>query len=280
MSFYLNFRIPSLDTEIKLKEISFNTFKTLNKFLINKNDRHINEFFNEILKECVVQKDVLPKLTNFDKFCALFLLRCTSISPMVEFTEQTMSVKKPLLPFLNQCLDLKAEFCRNIYVDNYELKLTLPSKLYFEDIFEAFYDSVHSIYEKNKLIHLSESEKNSFIDNLPAEVTVEIKKFSNDIISSFSTLVFDIISTDKSTSLSLSPYNLSLFEVLKALFNSNLKSIFELQYILVSKLRYSAEYVDSNTLTENLILCNIYEQEMQKAKEEQENIDKTIPLNK
>lgn len=280
MSFFINFKVPTLDKEIKLKEVDFKTFKVINKFLINQNNNHINEFFDEILKDCIVEKEIFSLLTNFDKFCALLLLRCTSISPFLEYSEKSMSVKKPLLPFLNKCLDFKTDFSHYFTVDDYEIHLSLPSKLYFEDIFDAFYSSVTKIYHKNRLVDIEITNKNSFIDELPAEITVKIKKYSDNIKNSFSEIVFDIIDSDKNDKLPLSPFNLSFFEILKALYTSNLKNIFELQYILVSKLNYSADYVDSNTLTENLILCNIYEQEMQKMKEEQENIDKTVPLNK
>jgi len=280
MSFFINFPIPSPGKSVKLKEISFLSFKTVNKFLINQNNLHIEEYFNEILKECLVEKDIFSELTNFDKFCALFLLRCTSISPDIEFNEKSLSIKKPLIPFLSKCLDLKTNFSQVIHIENYEITVRLPDKLYFTDIFEAMYSSIYSIYYKGSKLSFTEHEKTSIIDNLPAEITVKVKEFIEKTKNNFSSLVFDLLSTNSENILTLSPYDLSFFEILKALYTSNLKNILELQYILVSKLHYAADYIDSNTLTENLILCNIYEQELQKAKEEQDNIDKTIPLNK
>jgi len=280
MLFFINFRVPTLDIEVKLKEVSFKTFKTINKFLINQNNGHINEFFDAILMECLVEKDIFHKLTNFDKFCALFLLRCTSISPTIEYTDKGMNVKKPLLPFLNKCLDFKTSFSKQIHVDAYEILLNLPDTLFFNDIFDAFYSCIHKVHTKNGEIDFHSVNKVDFIDDLSAEVISRIKDYSDSIKADFSSLIFDVIANESDNKLTLSPFDLSFFEVLKALYTSNLKNIFELQYILVSKLNYSADYVDNNTLTENLILCNIYEQEMLKLKEEQENIDKTVPLNK
>jgi len=280
MSFYINFKVPTGNKEVKLKEVTFKTFKTINKFLINQNNVHIAEFFDEILLDSLVNKDVFSEFTNFDKFCALFLLRCTSISPTIEYSDKSITVKKPLLPFLSKCLDFISDYSTHFALNDYEIHLSLPHKLFFNDIFDAYYSSVSKIYFKNKLINFEIEDKTSFIDNLPAEVTFKIKDYSNNIKNKFSELVFDVTSNESNEKLTLSPYDLSFFEILKALYTSNLKNIFELQYILVSKLNYSADYIDSNTLTENLILCNIYEQEMQKLKDEQENIDKTIPLNK
>lgn len=277
MNFYINFTIPSSLKSVKLQEISFKKFKTLNKFLINKNNEHINEYFEEILLDSLVDKSVFNELTNFDKFCALFLLRCTSVSPDVEYKDGVMSVKKPLIPFLSKCLDLKSDLNKTIHSDNLEIVLSLPKSLYFSDVFDAYFDAISKIYVKGAAI----SPDRDIIDNLPAETTGHIKKFSETIDEKFSELVFDVFSDSKNeSSLTISPFNLSMFEILKALYTTDLKNIIELQYVLVSKLRYSAEYIDSNTLVENLIIFSIYQQEIEKTAKEQAKIDKNIPVNK
>jgi len=281
MSFYVNFTVPSLEQQVKLQEVDLKTFKTINKFLINKNNTHINEYFNETLYKSLVEKDVFSKLTNFDKFCALFLLRCTSVSPDAEFKENVINVKKPLLPFLSSCLDLKVPFLKTIYSGELEIHLSLPKNLYFTDVFDAYFSSITKILLKNRPIELNENNKQDIIDNLPAEITGMIKEYSENINKSFSSLVFDVLSTkEDSSAVVLSPFNLSLFEILKALYTTDLKSIYELQYVLVSKLRYSAEYIDNNTLVDNLIIFSIYQQEIERANKEQAKIDKNIPLNK
>lgn len=267
MSFYLNFTPPSLGTNLKLKEVCFGHYRTLNKFLINNNNLHIVEYFDKILLDCIEEKDVVSSLTNFDKFCGLFLLRCTCISPEIEYNSGPSPKKASLLPLLKKSLDAKTFFSKKVTVnEDIEVSITLPKILYFETQFDALYDSIDEVYFKGKKVIFN--NKKELVDTLPAQVLNHLKDFSKQVEKDFKPIVLDIGVNEKDR-FSLSPYNLSLLEILKALYSTNLKSIIELQYILVSKCRYSAEYIDKNTLAENLIIANIYETEMKRINEEQ-----------
>ena len=70
-----------------------------------------------------------------------------------------------------------------------------------------------------------------------------------------------------------------MLELLRALFSSNLSSLYELQYVLVSKAQYSPEYIDKNTLAENLVLQNLLEQEYDKNNKDN-TAQKSIPIEK
>jgi len=273
MSFHLNFTSPTLNKNFKLKELSFSQYRTLNKFLINNNNNHISEYLDIILHECLVEKNEFLDLSSFDKFCALFLLRCTCISPEIEFLKNNLKSKASLLPFLQKCLDFKTEFFETVKVDeNIELKLSLPKIFFFETYFDAMYESIDSVYHNGNLVEYS--NKKELVEILPAGVLNSLKEFSEKITDAFKPLVLNIGVNEKDQ-FSLTPYNLSFLEILKALFSANLKNIFELQYVLVSKCRYNPDYVDKNTLAENLILLSVYEEEVKKINEEQsKSIDK------
>jgi len=267
MSFYLNYIPPTLNKSLKLKELTFLHYRVLNKFLINNNNNHISDYFDTILQDCLVDKNDFENFTNFDKFCALFLLRCTCVSPEIEFLKNNAKSKASLLPLLQKCLDLKTEFKKIVKVDdNIELELTLPKILHFDTLFDALYDSISSVLFKGNSVNFG--DKKELVEILPAEVSTHLKQFSNDIIEAFKPIVLNIGVNEKDQ-FSLSPYNLSFLEILKALFAANLKNILELQYVLVSKCRYNPDFVDKNTLTENLILTNIYEDEVKRINEEQ-----------
>lgn len=276
MPFYINFDAPTLGEKLKVKEITFSQYKTLNKFLINNNNDHIAEYFDKILEESIIENDKFSKLTNFDKFCALFLLRCTCISPDIEYKEGPLSTKFSLLPFLKRCLDFKTEFTKTIKIDKAEVRVTLPKLLQFETLYDVFYDSISQVFFDGKEIFYP-SNRQDLYDMLPAEITKHIKTFSDEINESFKTLVLEVGKKNEQR-VTLSPYNLSLLEILKALYNANLKSILELQYILVSKLFYTPEYLDNNTLAENMVLANIYETEMSKLEKEQSKASVANPL--
>jgi len=276
MSFYLNYFAPTLQKNLHLKEINFLQYKTLNKFLINNNNLHIQEYFDTILKECLVE-DV--ELTNFDKFCALFLLRCTCISPEIEFYVGTTTKKASLMNFLKKCLDFNIEFSKKIKIDeSIEVVLNLPKSFVFETTFDALYETISEVfYNGKRLIYNSNAE---LMEVLPADILTHLKDYSKNLDKEFKNLVLDVGVREKDQ-FSVSPFNLSMFEVLRALFNSNFRNILELQYLLVSKCRYNPDYVDKNTLMENLILANIYEDEVKKINEEQDKaLEKTKPGNK
>lgn len=276
MSFYLNYFAPTLQKNLHLKEINFLQYKTLNKFLINNNNLHIQEYFDTILKECLVE-DV--ELTNFDKFCALFLLRCTCISPEIEFYVGTTTKKASLMNFLKKCLDFNVEFSKKIKIDeSIEVVLNLPKSFVFETTFDALYETISEVfYNGKRLIYNSNAE---LMEVLPADILTHLKDYSKNLDKEFKNLVLDVGVREKDQ-FSVSPFNLSMFEVLRALFNSNFRNILELQYLLVSKCRYNPDYVDKNTLMENLILANIYEDEVKKINEEQDKaLEKTKPGNK
>lgn len=267
MSFYLNFIQPSTGQNLKLKELNFYHYKTLNKFLINNNNFHIAEYFDDILNECLVEENSFSSFTNFDKFCALVLLRCTCVSPEIEYNVGATSAKSSLLPFLKRCLDLKIDFNKTVKVDdNIEVIFSLPKSLYFETVLDALQDTIFDVFYQNKKVIYN--NKKELIETLPAEVFKYAKKFSEEIDSMFSEVKMNIGVKEKDQ-FAISPFNLSFFEILKALYLGNLKNIIELQYVLVNKCRYSAEYVDKYTLAENLILANIYETEVKKINEEQ-----------
>jgi hypothetical protein len=276
MEFYLNFDSPTLNKSLKLKEVSFEKYRILNKFLINNNNFHISEYFDVILNDCLIEKEFFTQLTNFDKFCALFLLRCISVSPEVEFKKDKINSKASLMPFLKTCLDFKIDFLKTIKLDeNIKITLSLPKQLAFENMFDIYYDSINKVFYNEKEI-VYPHDRSKLIEMLPAEITNHLKKFADETTEMFKKIVLNI-GLSKEEKITITPFNLSFIEILKALYSANLKSIMELQYLLVSKMFYSPEYVDKNTLAENLVLANIYEAEVKKLNEEQA---KSFPIEK
>jgi hypothetical protein len=271
MSFYLNFHSPTLDKDLRIKELTFKQYRVLNKFLLNNNNFHISEYFEEIVKECLLEKEYYEQLTNFDKFCMLYLLRCLFVSPEIELKDKTSVTKIPLVPFLNKCIDFKTNFTSEHILDTLKLQITLPKALYFENLLDAYYSSVDKVFVNDEEIDIFTNvseERQKIIEQLPAEVTGHIDKFSKDTVKAFKPLVLKVGVKDNDK-IEISPYNTTLFEILKALFSANLKNIYEMQYLLVSKMFFTCEAIDNNTLTENIVLCKIYEGELAKMQEEQ-----------
>jgi len=279
--FYVNAYVPSLQKDYKLKELSFDQYKTLNKFITNNNDNHISDYFYKILELNIVESRDVPLFTSFDKFCILLMLRCISVSPNVEYKKENSNFKFPLIPFLQQCLDIKTTFNKQITIDNTVFTLGLPHSFVFNDMFDIFYELLNSITVQNKTIwvhNLTLDEKNKLFQSLPISTTKLLQEYYNIIKNDFKNLNLDM---KLGPIIELRPYDASMLELLKALYTSNLSNLYELQYILVSKSQFSAEYIDKNTLAENLILQNLLEKEYEKMEaQKNSNVEKNIPLGK
>lgn len=283
MQFYLNYFIPSLNKNLNLRELSFKQFFTLNKFVTNNNNQHISDCFDSILRENLVETEFFPYLNNFDKFIGLYLLRSSCVSPEVELKKDKSIVKIALHTFLSKCVDKKPETIKNFAFNNLKIDLNLPKTLYSPNTLDILYETVSSIYIDDKkidLMTLSSHERTKIVEQLPAQLFETIKNYCNSMEELFSDLYleFKLVSENK---IIINPFNNSMYEILKAFYQTDLISLYELQYILVNKLFYTPEYVDNNTLVENILLTNFYRSEVEKINAEQsKNMDKSIPLGK
>jgi len=278
MEFYLNFTVPSTSQSLKIKELSFKQLRVLNKFLHNKNNTAINHCLERILEENVIDYNKKINLNSHDKFCIFVLLRLASISPEIEIKKGHFTKKTSLQPFYSQISALKLKTLSDIEENDIKIKINLPKQFYYSDIFSSFSDTIDTIQikqnQKVETSELSQSEKQNLFDSLPATILQKIYTYKQLVETEFKAVILNI---DNENNIELSPFNTSLFEVLKILYFSDLKSLYDIQYLLVSKVNYNPDYVDTNTLLENIILINNYSDEMTKTSDETK---KALDINK
>jgi hypothetical protein len=278
MEFYLNFTVPSTSQSLKIKELSFKQLRGLNKFLHNKNNVSINHCLEKILEENIIDYNKKMNLNSHDKFCIFLLLRLASISPEIEIKKGNFVKKTSLQPFYSQISALKIRTLSDIEDNGIKIKINAPKQLYYNDIFSSFSDTIDTIQIKQsqniETNELSQSEKQALFESLPASILEKIYTYKQLVETEFKTITLNI---DNENTIELSPFNTSLFEVLKILYFSDLKSLYDIQYLLVSKVNYSPDYIDTNTLLENIILINNYSDEMSKTSDETK---KALDINK
>lgn len=267
MQFHLTFTQPSTNEIFTVKELTFEQYRILNKFIGNKNNKHIDEYLNHIVEH----NSNATLLTNFDKFLLLFLLRLASISSEVEISSGSFTKKTSIIPIFTQLQSLNKSFKHTFTHDNFTLETDLPRNLFFSDVYDPLCFSIQEITINDKPINyssLSDQEKITIFEKLPSSIISDLRVYQNEVSAIFKNCEIKLFDNDQS--FTVSPFNNNMFEFIKVLFTTNLKNLYELQYILVSKLFYSAEYIDKNTLVENLILKNILETEMSQLKEERQ----------
>jgi hypothetical protein len=278
MDFYLNLTLPNIAESLKIRELSFKQLRILNKFLHNKNNAAINFYLEKILEENIIDYSKKINLNSHDKFCIFLLLRLASVSPEIEIKKENFVKKTSLLPFFTQISSLKTTTPTIIENDNIKIKVSLPKQFHYEDIFSSFSDTIDTIQIKQGediiFNQLTQAEKTAIFDNLPASIIESIYTYKQLIETEFKSITLNI---DGENNIELSPFNASLFEIIKILYFSDLKSLYDIQYLLVSKVNYNAEYLEKNTLLENVILINNYSDEMAKTSDETK---KALDINK
>jgi len=281
MAFYLNFETPTLKIPLKIKELSFKQFRELNKYILSNNNEFIEGCLNTIIFDNLENKTQFYKLTNFDKFCCMLLLRSVCVSPDLEVFQKKQNVKISVSDFLNTCLNFNKEFTKIITQPDIEVTLELPNNF----VIQNFLELPHLVIKKVKIQdstynfnELDEDIKNDIIETLPGSIIFEIKTFFEETVEKFKALEFKIPSFEEA--ITLNPFDGTLLELLKLIFRANLSNIYEMQYILVSKLYYTPEYLDDNTFTENLLIIRLFEDEI-KRQEDQHKKSKSpsIPIN-
>jgi hypothetical protein len=272
MDFFLSYTTIISKKKLFIKELTFKQLKVLNKFIQNKDEEAINICFENVLLENIQNLNTDDVLTNYDKFCLLFLLRLASISPEIELKKQNILTKVNLLPAYNTFFNINLNNNYTIENNSFKIKLSLPKSLHFNNIFDILLSSIDQIDIKTanelKIINfntLTTEEKKIIFEKLPAYIINDINKTKQNIENAFTNVSLTI---DTHNKLPINPFNMSLFEMLKLLLTVDLKHLYDIQYALVHKLNFDAFYADNNTLTENIILINNYTEEMSKKMQE------------
>jgi hypothetical protein len=285
MNFFLTYTSNITQNKFFIRELSFKQFKTLNKFLHNKNDETINSCFEQILQENILNKENYTTLTNFDKFCLLFLLRISSISSELEFKKDVFNTKINLLQQFNAISSFN-KFTKTTIQENFlKINLNLPKTLFFKDIFTVFLECIEDITitnngkEQNIIFStLTAQQKLDFYNNLPISLISHIQDYkkTNETAANHLTISFDNTNHPE-----LNPFSLTLFDILKILFFTDLKSLYDMQYHIVNKVNFTPEYVENNTFLENLLILNHYSDELvRKEQEMKKQVDNSNPLTK
>lgn len=284
MNFLLNLKLPICGYNISLKELTFKQFRDFNKYISNNADNLTEQYIDSIIQENIEQKSN-KNLTGYDKFCCMLMLRCSNISPNIDIFDKISTVKIPLLPFLNKCLNFQIDSAKEIIThEGITVKVSLPDTFLQENILELPINVIQEVKIQGNIYKFKDirpNEQERFINELPGSLIFDIKQYYMEICDKFKDLKFNLPTTKdlkEQQVIELNPFNGSFLELIKLLFKISPQDLYELQYLLVSKIGYSAEYIDNNTFIENNILLRLYENEQKKI--EQQNKTPGIPLHK
>jgi hypothetical protein len=278
LSFYYTSYIPSQKHTIKIKELNFCNYKNIVKIITNNNDALIEAAFNDLIYDVTGYKH--ETFTFLDKLIILLTVRSVCILSDIELvvtspeTEKTYNVSYRIYDIIQRLTSLNlAEHDTVIKIYNSILEVTfgLPSNLFIDKTNESLFTTIKQIKINDVDIPLN---KDDIIDRLPINVFKDAKVFLAEIekkingINLMSVTTPDI-SPDNAIEVPLTLIENSVLEFLKLCYRRDLLSIYELEYILTSKLKLPHDLVYNSTPAELMLYINFYNKEKSEQDKQQ-----------
>lgn len=286
--FKLQLYIPSVDKKVYFDELR--NFHLLNilKFITNKDSKGLANYFEYLLLELIHEKDFYYKFDIFDKFILLLQLKAININSEIKFKLKIDNENKLISFNLFNEIKLLTEktFLKNkeIEIDkNFKMLLSIPTSLYIDNIDDVFNHCIKTItideksfdYEK-----LDNEVKEKIFESISGIHTQKLIMFFEEIKKSCQGLYF--LSQNKYlkelNSLELNPFNNSIIHFLELMYSEDLKNIFELMYVLTSKVKISITEFLNLIPSESLMLYSLYAKEVQQQNEDLEKSTKKNDL--
>ena len=286
MAFKYKAYLPTLEKFVEMTELSTQNYINIVKYISNKDEELIINAFEEVVK-ARVSKSVYEKLTRLDKFFILCTVRSISVGPFLSLTFEDDESKKQYTSRINiiqvlQNIDNIAEKSnRKVKVsDDITLVLGCPRNLSTSSEHELLLSCIDSIIiskKSHRFTSMTDKQKQNIVEALPVSILPSVVKYITDINESYGEVVMfkkvnpytDSAETEEFT---VNMFDNSLLSFLMTCYTENLKTIYEIIYILVKRLNFSGEFVYNSTFAEVKMYIDLYEEEMkeqEKAMQEQ-----------
>jgi len=269
---------------VNFYELKNKHFFNLLKIIQNQDFKTLNLFFENLLNEIIVDKNILNELNIIDKIIILLNIRSICISPDIEFENKKQfkyAKKIPISKIYKQLENISATDFFNI---NNELKITfcLPKQLYFSSVDELIQSCIDKIYINNEVIELnsqSEYDQQKLLESLPGTVFVKSKEFLDKIENDLNSIT--LIENDENFNINKIIFSIvknTGFGLLASLYKDNLLNFYNLIYIFCNKLNISLSEYFNLTPAESTLILSFYLKEQEDIKKASEQ--KNIPIGK
>jgi len=140
--------------------------------------------------------------------------------------------------------------------DDLEIELNIPTTFHYADI-----DFISKItFNQTPIDNIKEA-----FDSLPAKVSKDIKDYIQEADTSNNQKFISMKSpyADKNIDIPISISQNTIFEFVKLAFRRDLMSIYEMEYIIISKLNLDSAILYNSTYAELNIYVNIFKKELE-----------------
>lgn len=277
MQFKYKIYVPSRDDYISVRELKTREYLSIVKTVANKQPDLIEGIFDDLLVDLTGTSDY----NRLDKFFILCTVRAVSVGGRLSLSFLDENTKKPykthiqILQLLQEIADVEVPTSAEINVERVTIKMNVPTCMHVENIDNLLYKCVEHVQINNIDVDMKEltiQQQVDIVDNLPVSVINGIKRYVKDISDSYSKIVLYKVMNPHSEEKEVTEYYFNMFsnimyEFLCAIYNDNLKSIYELLYVLTKRVNISMESLYNHTYAEVRMYLDIYEQELKMEEE-------------
>ncbi len=284
MNYTTKLFLPILKQNIRYQNITNKNYFDIIRFITNNDDEGLNEYFEWLLYDIIVDKEIVKKLTNIEKFLILLDNRANTIGNTLQIkNDKNAKIELSIIVIKNDIIK-NLNYLNLIKVVNsekYTVELSLPKTLIIENIDEIYKQIFNKIKigeDEIQFSLLTDQEKLDIINIMPADISAEmmdfIKKTKEDLTK------IKIITENTKVGLEnidLNSYDSTLFMFLKSIFKDSLINFYELQYSLITKMSVSYDQFIKMTPNECKLYIKLYNDEKRREQEEQEKQQGSMP---
>jgi len=267
--------IPSTGKYEYFREIDFSTSKTISKYIQNNDILGFSKCMESIIE---ANSQGEKRFNIIDMLAILCQLRSYSYGDTITLSgknekDQPVTYKHRINRILNYSGTIKECQEECFYNKNIEVCVDLPYNLISDEDFDVISRNIKYLrvdHEQIDFQNIKSSDKQNILSMLDASFSGEILKYNQKIIKLLDQIkLFEDIEIKDFKNITLNPYNESVIQYLLAIFNYDLMNIYELEYILIRRLRFSLSDLQNMSINEAELHLNLYKKELQTIEEMQ-----------
>ena len=285
LEFTTKIYLPIIKQTIRFKNLNNSHYFDILKFITNNDEEGLNDYFENLILDLIIDKSVFRDLSNLEKFLILLEMRSSSVGDSLQITGNNaskidlslMSIKNTIQSKVDK-LDLNV--CLKCGI-NYNVYISIPKIFLINDIDKMYTEIIDKIEINDEVLsffNLTYIEKNLIISNIPATISGDILSYIKDIQSSIGDI--NIITGNEKFGLEtikLSVFDKTMFMFLKSIFTDDLYNYYELQYSLSNKMNVTYDHFMKMSPNECKLFINFYNNEMKKQEEAQQKQGGSMP---
>lgn len=247
------------DRTVTLREMKLPLYKDLVKYLTTNNTTDITKAFDDLIYQLCTSD--CSDLTIIEKAKILLTVRAINVQPTLDVvltcpsTGQTFNASLDLITIIDYLNKINITSKKLTY-DDLEIELNIPTTFHYVDI-----DFISKItFNQIPIDNIKEA-----FDSLPAKVSKDIKDYIQEVDTSNNQKFISMKSpyADKNIDIPISISQNTIFEFVKLAFRKDLMSIYEMEYIIISKLNLDSAILYNSTYAELNIYVNIFKKELE-----------------